>query len=181
MPDTPPSDCWLHPDVEVRRSAIAGDGLFARAPIPAGTPISRLGGRLVTWPALLAILDTAARDPAHPYVDTITVTETLHLVLPPATPNGKGNHSCDPNLWWTDAYTLTSRRPVAADEELTNDYATSTASPDFTMPCHCASPSCRTVITGDDWQRPELRARYGRHWVPALLTLIDTHAPHPPR
>jgi len=45
-------DCWLHPEVEVRPSPIAGDGLFARAPIQAGTAVSRLGGRVVTWPEL---------------------------------------------------------------------------------------------------------------------------------
>ncbi|GAA2393834.1 SET domain-containing protein [Dactylosporangium salmoneum] len=172
MPDAPEPDCWLHPDAEVRPSAIEGAGLFARAPIAAGTAVSRLGGRLVTWPDLRDLLDDAARQPGHPYVDTITVTETLHLVLPPGRPNGKGNHSCDPNLWWIDAYTLAARRPIAADEELTNDYATSTAAPGFTMRCECRGPLCRGVVTGGDWQLPELRRRYGPHWVPALLDLI---------
>ncbi|MEV6928314.1 SET domain-containing protein [Dactylosporangium sp. NPDC051485] len=172
MPDTPEPDCWLHPDAEVRQSSIEGAGLFARAPIATGTAVSRLGGRLVTWPALQDMLDTAAKRPGHPYVDTITVTGTLHLVLPPGRPNGKGNHSCDPNLWWIDAYTLAARRPIAADEELTNDYATSTAGPGFSMRCECRSPLCRGVVTGGDWQRPELRRRYGAHWVPALLELI---------
>jgi hypothetical protein len=166
----PAPDCWLHPAVEVRPSAIAGSGLFALAPLAEGTVVSRLGGRLVTGPVLSALL----QQPGHPYIDTITVTATLHLVLPPDRPNGKGNHSCDPNLWWTDAYTLTARRNIDVDEELTNDYATSTASPDFTMPCHCASPHCRHVVTGNDWQLPALHHRYGRHWVPALNTLIDS-------
>jgi hypothetical protein len=31
---------------------------------------------------------------------------------------------------------------------------------------------CRQVITGEDWRRPDLRARYGDHWVPALLDRI---------
>ncbi|MFI9385867.1 hypothetical protein [Kutzneria sp. NPDC052558] len=39
---------WLHPDVEVRRSAIEGSGLFATRPIPAGTVVARLDGTLVT-------------------------------------------------------------------------------------------------------------------------------------
>ncbi|GAA3453848.1 SET domain-containing protein-lysine N-methyltransferase [Dactylosporangium matsuzakiense] len=104
------------------------------------------------------------------YVDTIAVTATLNLVLPPNRPNGKGNHSCDPNLWWTDAYTLSARRDIAADEELTNDYATSTAHPAFSMVCHCGSPLCRGVVTGTDRDRPDLRQRYGEHWVPALGT-----------
>src|SRR5262249_60853396 len=44
----PKPDCWLHPDVQVRPSAIDQLGLLARAAISAGTIVSRLGGRLVT-------------------------------------------------------------------------------------------------------------------------------------
>jgi uncharacterized protein len=40
------------------------------------------------------------------------------------------------------------------------------------MTCLCGSPLCRGVVAGDDWRRPELRERYGEHWVPALLTRI---------
>ncbi|SET63767.1 SET domain-containing protein [Nonomuraea wenchangensis] len=48
MPEPPAPHCLLHPAVEVRPSPIAGDGLFATTPLPAGTVVSRLGGRLVT-------------------------------------------------------------------------------------------------------------------------------------
>jgi predicted ATPase len=168
MVDEPEPDCWLHPDVAVEASPIAGRGLFARAPIPAGTAVSRLGGRLVTEAELQELFAA----PDHPYVDTIMVTGTLHLVLPPRRPNGYGNHGCDPNLWWSDAYTLAARRDIAAGEELTNDYATSTGSADFTMACSCGSALCRGTVTGADWRRPELRERYGDHWVPGLLDRI---------
>ncbi|MFJ8580308.1 SET domain-containing protein [Micromonospora sp. NPDC093277] len=177
MLDNPEPDCWLHPDVEVRPSSIAGEGLFARAPIAAGMVVSRLGGHLVTWPVLKDLLDSAARQPDRPYIDTIAVTETLHLVLPPGRPNGKGNHSCEPNLWWVDAYILAARRDIKRGEELTNDYGTSTAGSDFRMPCRCRSALCRGVVTGGDWQLAELRRRYGMHWVPALLELISRHEP----
>jgi uncharacterized protein len=172
----PEPDCWLHPDVEVRRSTIEGRGLFARVLIPAGTMVSRLGGRLVSDAELRRLI----ADPAGPYVDTIVAGPDLHLVLPPRRANGYGNHSCDPNLWWTGAYELSTRRPVPPGEELTNDYATSTAAPGFTMPCRCGTAQCRNTITGTDWQRPDLQSRYGPHWVPALLTLIHGVPPgHP--
>jgi hypothetical protein len=119
----------------VKRSPIEGDGLFARAPIAAGTPVSRLGGRLVTGAELEVLFAAAAAAPGQPYVDCLTVGDRLHLVLPPGRRNGKGNHSCDPNLWWHGGYTLSARRDIAAGEELTNDYATSTDSADFVMPC----------------------------------------------
>ena len=140
IPDPEP-DCRLHPDAVVAESAIAGRGLFARAPIPAGTVVSRLGGRLVDDAELARVL----RGPS--YVDTVAVGAGRHVVLPPGTPNGLGNHSCDPNLEWTGPLALTTRRDVAADEELTNDYAV-VSGDGFTMPCACGSPLCRGAVTG---------------------------------
>lgn len=168
----PPADCWLHPDLEIRPSPIAGFGLFAAAPIPAGAVVSRLGGRLISAAELQEVFATAATHPDHPYVDTIAVSETHHLVLPPRRPNGYGNHSCDPNLWWVGAYELAARREIAADEEVTNDYATSTGHDAFTMTCSCGANDCRGTITGHDWRRPDLHHRYGNHWVPVLLARI---------
>jgi hypothetical protein len=165
----PDPDCWLHPDVELRESPIEGRGLFAAAAIPAGTVVSHLGGRLITGAELHRLI----ADPDQPYVDSITVSETEHLLLPPRRPNGYGNHSCTPNLWWTGPYDLSARRDLAAGEELTNDYATSTADPAFTMPCDCGTALCRAIVTGNDWTSPGLRERYGSHWVPALLAKID--------
>jgi SET domain-containing protein len=172
MLDAPKPDCWLHPDIEVRPSRIAGEGLFARAPIASGTTVSRLGGRLVSSLELRELFAAVAADPERPYIDTITVTETRHLVLPPRRPSGYGNHSCDPNLWWVGPYTLAARRDIATGDEVTNDYATSTGSADFTLDCSCGSARCRGTVTGDDWRLPELQERYGDHWVPALITRI---------
>jgi hypothetical protein len=79
-----------------------------------------------------------------------------------------GNHGCDPNLWWVDAVTLEARRDIAAGEEVTSDYSTSTGV-EYEMTCNCGSPLCRGTVTGEDWKRPELQARYGDHWIPTLL------------
>lgn len=170
----PAADCWLHPTIEVRHSPIEGHGLFATAAIPAGTVVSRLGGRLVSGDELGRLI----ADPDGSYVDTITVGADTHLVLPPRRDNGYGNHGCDPNLWWAGPYKLAARRDLVPGEELTNDYATSTADPAFSMRCDCRTPLCRGTVTGNDWQRPELQARYGRHWVPELLDRITggTHS-----
>jgi hypothetical protein len=169
LPSPPALDCWLHPDLDVRPSPIAGLGLFAGAPIGAGTVVSRLGGELVSSARLRELFAAATVDPRRPYVDTIAVAEGVHLVLPPARPNRYGNHSCDPNLWWVGAYELAARRDIATGEEVTNDYATSTGDESFTMDCGCGSTLCRGRVTSEDWRRPELRERYGDHWVPVLL------------
>jgi uncharacterized protein len=164
-------DGRLHPAIRPGPSDIAGTGLFATAPIAAGTAVVRVGGRLVSTAELHALIADAERSGG--YVDSIAVAEDVEPVLPPRSASGWGNHSCDPNLWWADSYTLVARRDIAAGEELTNDYATSTADPAFLLRCHCESTRCRGMVTGDDWQIPELRARYAGHWVPMLQRRID--------
>jgi uncharacterized protein len=83
------------------------------------------------------------------------------------------NHSCEPNLWWTDAHTLSARRDIAAGDELTCDYSTCIADPEFLLRCHCGSYRCRQMVTGDDWQIPELQGAYADHWPPHLAAAIN--------
>jgi hypothetical protein len=173
----PPSDCWLHEAVEVRASPIEGSGLFALSSLPVGTFVAQLGGRLIPDDELARLIDDAERDPERPYVDSIAVDENANLLIPAGQPIHFGNHSCDPKLWHIDAFTLAARRDITADDELTVDYASQTANPNFEMNCHCGSPVCRDMITGRDWQRAELQQRYGNHWVPALLQRIAGSAP----
>ncbi|ADB29521.1 nuclear protein SET [Kribbella flavida DSM 17836] len=156
--------CWGHPRLAVRDSPIAGKGLFAAGPIAVGEVIAVLAGRKVSTAELEELLE-------HPPVDTITVADDLHLVLPtdPRPVIAYGNHSCDPTTWWVDAVTLSARRDIAPGEEVTSDYGTSTGIADWRMKCSCGSPLCRGVVTGTDWRRPELQERYGDHWIPLLL------------
>lgn len=168
---TPDAECWLHPDVEVRASDIAGRGLFAAVDLPAGTVVSRLGGRLVDT-AELAGLQTSGAE-----VDAVVVDEDVHLVLAPGSDNRFGNHACDPNLGWLDEYSLETLRDVAAGEELVRDYATSTVDPDFYLRCHCPSRRCRQMVEGTDWRIPQLQQRYAGHWAPYVQRLIVAVSP----
>jgi hypothetical protein len=40
------------------------------------------------------------------------------------------------------------------------------------MECHCRTGSCRGVISGRDWQRPELQRKYGDYFSAYLLRRI---------
>jgi len=164
-----PSQCWLHPGVGVEPSPIEGLGLFARARLRAGEVVARLGGTVVGEDELRCALKERAVDPSVPYVDTISLNGNRHLILPPGNLVRFGNHSCNPNLWWLDSLTLGARRNIEVGEEVTTDYATSTAVADFRMTCSCGSENCRHVITGQDWKLETLRTAYGAHWTAALL------------
>lgn len=162
-------DCWLHPDVDVRRSDVAGRGLFAARDLPAGTVVARLGGREVDTATLRRLFE------GEEHVDTIALAADRQLVLPPGTDVHFGNHGCDPNLGWADEVTLETLLDVGAGEELLHDYATSTADPDFYLRCHCPSARCRQMVEGTDWRIPQLQRRYAGHWTPYLQSLIDAN------
>jgi uncharacterized protein len=169
----PPPEPWVYEAAEVRRSAIEGDGLFASADLVAGTIVMRLGGRLVSSVELDALIAAADADPDAAYVDTFTVYEDAHVVLPAGTAAHFANHSCEPNLWPAGAYVIATRRDVRAGEELTIDYATISGADGLLMSCTCGARECRNEITSDDWRIPELQQRYRGHWVPALEDRID--------
>jgi hypothetical protein len=86
---------------------------------------------------------------------------------------GALNHSCAPNLGWADERTLVALRDIATGDELTIDYATVIADPQFVMTCHCETYRCRQVVEGRDWQIPQLQERYAGHWAPSVQRLID--------
>ena len=95
--------------------------MFARSPLASGTVVARMGGRVVTREELLALFAAAERDPDRPYVDCLSIEEGFDLVLPARRDNHFGNHSCDPNTWHVDGFTLSARRDIEAGEELRQD------------------------------------------------------------
>lgn len=84
------------------------------------------------------------------------------------------NHSCDPNLGWTDDRTLVALRDIGAAAELTTDYALALDTPGALVWCHCGTYRCRQVIEGDDWRIPQLQQRYVGAWSPRLAAHISS-------
>ena len=54
---------------------------------------------MVSSAELDSLIAAAHADQAAAYVDTLTVDDDLHLVLPSGTSVHFVNHSCDPTLW----------------------------------------------------------------------------------
>lgn len=114
-----------------------------------------------------------------PRYNAIQIGEDLHLVeVPEITQRREGgslNHSCDSNLWMEDEVTLVARRDIEAGEELTVDYALFTVQPDWKleMPCRCGLVVCRHLITGNDWQLPDVQMRYYPLFSPFINARIE--------
>ena len=168
--EAPATNVWLHDAIESGTSKIAGLGLVAAEQIPAGIVVIRFGGRLVSTAELHALFADADRNGR--YVDTITVDEDLHLVMPEGSLAHFANHSCDPTLWHVGPFEVATRRTVYAGDELTIDCELNSGISTFTMECTCSVALCRRTITGLDSRRPELQHRYDGHWIPALAALI---------
>jgi uncharacterized protein len=172
MPNIPPETLWVHSSVVVRDSDIEGRGLFATKKFAVGVIILRLSGRLVSTDELARLVERANAGPSHDYVDSLTIHEDRHLVLPPGSLIHFGNHSCDPNMWHVGPFAVATRRVVQMGEELTVDYGTQSGAAGLSMTCHCGSALCRGAVSSNDWRLPALQARYRNHWVPALEARI---------
>lgn len=147
---------YRSPKTEVRPSPIHGTGLFAAHAIATGEIVAVKGGHVLTraqWTALEPTLGAAE----------IQIADDLFIA--PVRPDHRHgsmlytNHSCDPNLAIQGQIVLVAMRDIAAGEELTIDWAT-TDDGDYELACRCGSPRCRGTVTGKDWMKPELQARY---------------------
>lgn len=144
-----------------------GHSVFAREPIAAGELLVVWGGRVVTRAELATLTE---RERRH----SLQVEE--HLYLAPVDPPEPGDyvcHSCDPNAGLSGQIALVALRDIAPGEEVCYDYAMSDGSDYDEFDCACDSPRCRGRITGDDWRRPELQARYAGHFSPYLQRRIE--------
>src|SRR5712691_10821370 len=158
---------WYDARVEIRPSIIQGGGMFAREPIQAGEIVAIIGGSLMSEEEFHAYTATVSR------FNATQIGEYLHLVdlvQTPETVVGSLNHSCDSNLWMQDEVTITARRAITAGEELTLDYALTTVEPGWQLdqPCQCGTAVCRHIITGNDWQLPDVQQRYQGHFAPFI-------------
>jgi uncharacterized protein len=164
-----PDLTFFSPKVEKRKSSIEGRGLFARREIKAGEVVVIKGGHILT---------RAQRDAIGVELGPSEIQITEDLFIGPATRRQREggmmhlNHSCEPNLGLQGQIVFVALRDIAADEELTFDYAMNDDEPGE-MQCRCGSPRCRGIITGSDWQRPAIQKKYDGYFSWFIQRRID--------
>ncbi len=151
-------------------SGIEGRGLIALEPISAGDVVAVKGGHIVTGDELAALPEKLRNS-------DVQITDDLHLVALSDEEYEPVmlflNHSCEPNVGFAGNIVLVAMRDIAEGEELTTDYALFDDY-DGQMCCHCRTPSCRGVIDGRDWRRPELQQRYAGYFSTYLQRRIGS-------
>jgi uncharacterized protein len=147
---------YLSPKAQVQSSPIHGRGLFAVDEFQQGEIVCVKGGYIFDRATLAGL--ASALGPAE-----IQIAEEL-FIGPRRIEEREGgmifsNHSCDPNIGVEGQIVFVALRAIRAGEELTHDWAT-TDDDDYAMDCRCGAASCRGTITGKDWRRPDLQAKY---------------------
>ena len=163
---------WTDPRIEIRNSPISGDGMFAREPIKKDEVVCIVGGMVMTDSEFAAFQAT------HSFYNSIQIDKHLHLVEDPditRSLDGSMNYSCDSSAWMDDEVTLVARQDIGSGEEVTVDYALFTTQSNWMLDnrCHCRSPHCRRIITGDDWRRKDVQERYRNHFSPFINRRIE--------
>ncbi len=152
---------YLSPKTEVRESKIHGHGLFATADIAKDEVVAVKGGHIVDR-------ETPRRE-ITPRLGPVEIQIDDDLFIAPVTDEERelsmlySNHSCDANLGVRGEITFVAMRNISAGEELTHDWAM-TDDDDYSVECKCGALNCRKILTGKDWRRPELRARYAGYF-----------------
>lgn len=153
---------FLVPTAVVRDAGAKGLGVYASAPIPAGTTVAAFGGTVLDRESFAA-LDEGRR------VHSIQVDDDLFMVGPAQPePADMFNHSCEPNCGLVGNVLLVAMTDVPAGQELCFDYAMCDSDDYDEFVCSCGTPSCRGLVTGADWMRPDLQARYAG-WFSSFL------------
>ncbi len=157
---------WLFPGAEARPVGAKGWGSFATERISAGSTVAGFGGWCVDGTTLATFShDRQSR--------SIQVDEDLYLVSGETPePGDMLNHSCEPSCGLVGANVLVAMRDIEVGEELTFDYATCDSSDYDEFECLCGEPTCRGVVTGVDWTKPELHAKYAGWFSPYLARRI---------
>jgi uncharacterized protein len=151
-----PKLSYISPKAEVRGSPIHGRGLFAREPFARGEVVCVKGGH---------VFDRARLKSLGGWYGSAEIQVAEDLFIGPLSEDERegsmvfSNHSCEPNVGVRGQIVFVAMREVSAGEELTHDWAT-TDDDDYVLDCNCGAPSCRKLLTGQDWRRPDLQEKY---------------------
>lgn len=161
---------WHSPHIAVVESEIHGRGIFANSLVSSGDTIIKMGG--------IIIYKSDFDINMHCKYSTISISEECFLTRlldSPKTMDDYINHSCRPNSWLLDEFTIVAKEPIGIGNEITIDYAVWLDQSNYKPlgPCSCGADICRHWITGKDWNRIDvINDNYG-HFTPHINTKID--------
>jgi SET domain-containing protein len=158
---------WLSPKAEARSSNIQGTGVFAKEKILKGEPVGVLGGVIVHKDDIKeyqSILGHVGIQIDDNFFIVPTTREELER-------DGVFNHSCNPNIGFSNSLTFVAMRDIETGEELVLEYAFSEALYE-SFDCRCNAKNCRKKISPDDWKNKDIQNKYKIYFSPYLKDKI---------
>jgi len=169
---------WYRPHLYLRKSGTGGDpmeakGVFTSKAIPRGAAV-------LSWAGKVVHVDRLVKCTEEEQHFSLQIAEDLYQI-----PDGSKrrelpdfvNHGCAPTCGLLDATTLVALRDLQPGDEITYDYAMSTANSMANtcdnFKCECGAVRCRGLVAADDWRLPELWERYEGHFSPYIKRKID--------
>ena len=157
---------WLTPKAQMRVTPGKGSGSFVVSKISKGEIVASFGGNVINQ-----------RELTNFSADRVSRSLQLNgdtYLLSGNTPEAGDmiNHSCEPNCGMAGTSSVQALSDIEIDEELTFDYAMSDSSEYDEFSCACRSEGCREKITGIDWQKKELQAKYRNYFSSYIDGLI---------
>jgi SET domain-containing protein len=143
-----------------------GSGSFATSKISKGEIVASFGGHVVYQ-----------RELVHYSADRVSRSLQLSsdtYLLSGNTPEAGDmiNHSCEPNCGMAGTSSVQALSDIEIGEELSFDYAMSDSSQYDEFNCACGKDKCREKITGMDWQKKDLQAKYSNFFSAYIESLI---------
>ncbi|MFA5127452.1 MAG: SET domain-containing protein-lysine N-methyltransferase [Patescibacteria group bacterium] len=145
--------------VIVKKSPIAGKGIFAAQNFKIGEVVFVLHGPIIKYPTVpdwrngqnwLNIAKFTWKIPDHDNVWNYI------------------NHSCRPNSLLTGGTKVVAIRPISNGDEVVIDYSCTEAVAAWKMKCHCRQKNCRGVIRSIQYLPKNLFEKY-KNYIPLFL------------
>jgi SET domain-containing protein len=149
-----------NPKLEIKKSGIAGRGVFAAQATKKGQRIHIMRGKRMTMRQMFRAVDGGLENSADP----LLIGDDLYLDLDEL--SRSFNHSCNPNVYVRGKCSLVALKNIGVGEEVTYDYSTtmvdgdlikSLGHPVWSCRCKCGARNCVGRI--DQFQRLPARRR----------------------
>jgi SET domain-containing protein len=157
---------WLTPKAQMRVTPGKGSGSFATSKISKGEIVASFGGNVIDHSELAKYLHDRVSRSLQLNNDTYLLSGNI------PEPGDMINHSCEPNCGIAGTSSVEAIREIEIGEEITFDYAMTDSSKYDEFICACEKSGCRKKITGIDWQKEELQARYKTYFSSYIEKLI---------
>ena len=157
---------WLTPKAQMRVTPGKGSGSFAISKISKGEMVASFGGNVISQSELARYSDDRVSRSLQLNSDTYLLSGNI------PEPGDMINHSCEPNSGIAGTSSVQALREIEIGEELSFDYAMSDSSQYDEFNCACGKDKCRAKITGMDWQKRDLQAKYYNYFSAYIEKLI---------